>query len=226
VGARQGPCPCRLQLHSGRHGNGGRCSGRRRHIHGGRAWRGEPDHAPRCLCAAGGGVPPPLAAAPVPGAALRCVAAATALVRSDLPRLATVLSASAARTYSTPSSTVVAPPRTALPPTRARQSGLDLRVSAEESQAPRRSGPFHFSPLLTGMFFFSPLGSRSGGVLICFSIWFGVLCILDAGCVCVDGPSVCGSGSMSLVLCFFSSVGQFVSSLFLTLILVADDFCS
>jgi len=63
------------------------------------------------------------------------------------------------------------------------------------------------------MFFFSPLGSRSGGVLICFSIWFGVLCILDAGCVCVDGPSVCGSGSMSLVLCFFSSVGQFVSSL-------------
>ncbi|CAD6270306.1 unnamed protein product [Miscanthus lutarioriparius] len=76
----------------------------------------------------GGGVPPPLAAAPVPGAALRCVAAATALVRSDLPRLATVLSASAARTYSTPSSTVVAPPRTALPPTRARQSGLDPRA--------------------------------------------------------------------------------------------------
>ena len=31
--------------------------------------------------------------------------------------------------------------------------------------------------------------------------------------VCVDEPSVCDSGSMSLVLCFFSSVGQFVSSL-------------
>ena len=81
-----------------------------------------------------------------------------------------MISASAGRTYSTSSSTVVAPPPTALPPTRARRSGLDPRVSAEEPQAPRRSGPFHFSPLLTGMFFFSPLGSRSGGVLICFFI--------------------------------------------------------
>lgn len=58
------------------------------------------------------------------------------------------------------------------------------------------------------MFFFSALGSRSGGVLICFFHLIWGLCILDTGCVCVDGPSVGGSGSMSLVLCFFSSVGN------------------
>ncbi|CAD6212976.1 unnamed protein product [Miscanthus lutarioriparius] len=96
----------------------------------------------------GGGVPPPPAAAPVASAALRCVAAAAAPVRSDPPRLATVLSASAGHTYSTPSSTVVAPPPTALPPTRARRSGLDPRVSAEEPQAPRRR--FYFASSVRG----------------------------------------------------------------------------
>jgi len=100
-----------------------------------------------------------------------------------------------------------------LPPTRARRSGLDPRVSAEEPQAPRRFGPFHFSPLLTGMFFFSPLGSQiRWSIDLFFHLIWGPL--YPRCWLCVRRWTFClWQRIYEPCFVFFSSVGQFMSSL-------------